>query len=42
MYAVLVLKGSDSEFFLHVWDFGTSQAAYSKEPIEGRLWKLIK
>ena len=25
LYGVLVLKGSDSELFLHVWDFGKSR-----------------
>ena len=35
---VLVLKGSDSELFLHLW---TLERAYSMEPIQGRLRTLM-
>ena len=38
LYGVLVLKGSDSELFLHVW---TLERADSMEPIQGRLRTLM-
>ena len=41
LYGVLVLKGSDSELFSHVWDFKALERADSMEPIQGRLWALM-